>query len=269
MPSKPLDLSYLKRILSLAGNAFALYMFSAATNADACGGCVAAVVDRFFPPVWLWSAFAMGWFLTLSVVITMHKDTILGIPSFGKALLLVLGLVVAGLMVIGPLGVLLLLLSYPLVAWRTFRKNDEPKLNKKLKQALKKVTVTGLACICGLIFYGIFLHSVRTPSEFILNWENTYPGRADLQELIRSGPESLPDLRIIIEKGNILSRAIAAEGISYLGEPDMDMPLLIRAIGKCQDNSSCKSSVGYALKKLSGIDLPETASSQMWQEKWK
>ena len=232
---------------------------------------MAAIFDRFFPPVWLWSAFVIVWFLTVSAVITIHKDKTLGIPSFGKALLIVLGLVVAGLMMIGPLGVFLLLLSYPFVAWKTFCRSNEGKLNKKLHSTLKKVTVIGLICICGLTLYTTCIRSMRTPSEFILRWENTHAGRAYLEELIHRGPESLYDLRVILEKGNISNMAIAAEGLSHLGEPEFDMPMLTRALTKCHADASCENKIGSALKKLSGIDLPETASSssQMWQKKWK
>lgn len=177
---------------------------------------MAAIFDRFFPPVWLWSAFVIVWFLTVSAVITIHKDKTLGIPSFGKALLIVLGLVVAGLMMIGPLGVFLLLLSFPFVAWKAFCGRNERRPNKKLQHTLKKITVIGLICICGLTLYSIFIRSIRTPSEFILKWESTYASRVYLQELIHGGPESLPDLKIIVEKGNNSNRAIAAEGISEI-----------------------------------------------------
>jgi hypothetical protein len=246
--------------LSLVRNIFVISIFSAATEASACGACVFAIFDRFVPPVWLWSAFAIAWFLTVSAIITIHKDKALGIPSFGKAILLVLGFVVAGIMMIGPLGLFLLLLSYPFVAWKAFCGRNARRSNAKVRHTLKKITVTGLICICGLTLYSIFIRTTRPPSEFILRWESTYAGRAYLEELIQCGPESLNDLRVMLEKGNTSSMAAAAEGLSDFGEPDIDIPLLIRALEKCQTDTSCKSKVESALLKMGGMDLLETAS---------
>ncbi len=260
----PMEMHSLKSMKSIC-IAFVMYSLSAATDANACGLCVAATLDRALPGIWSWSVFAVVWFLTVSVVSEIRGGTVAGMPSLLKAILLVLILVVAG-SVIGPLGALFLLLPLPVVAWVAFRRGDESKLNRKLKRDLKGITLISCVCIFGLIAYGTFTR--RTPAEFIFEWEGTYAAKSYLKDLTHDGPEALPDLRAIAEKGTVANMVTAAEGLSAFGQPDIDVPILIRALIRCQADESCKGSIRAALEKLSGIRLQESATPLMWGEEW-
>jgi len=245
-------------------------VLSASVEVEACGICVTALFDRIIPPALLWCLFAIIWFLALSIVVTIHGNMIAGIPSLVPGILLVLFLVIIGLMYIGPIGVLLLLTPYPVAAWRAFKNNDRT-LNKRVKNSLKIITVISLIAFMGLISYSAYILRVRTPSEYILRWVNTAPSRGYLKGLTKRGPEFLPDLREVIEKGNISTVAIAVEGLADFGQSDIDVPILIRALGRYQgDDSFNKYSekFGAALRKLSGLDLPDTTSSREWRKNW-
>lgn len=243
---------------------------SLSSEVKACGICVTAIFDRIIPPVLLWCLFSITWFLILSVVVSIHGNKIAGIPSLVKALLLVLFLLIIGAMLIGPIGVLLLLTPYPVVAWRAF-KNNYQTLNKRIKNTLKIISLITLIAFLGLISYSISILRSRTPSEYILKWENTAPSRMYLKGIAKLGPEYLPYLREVTEKGKISSVVIAVEGLADFGQSDIDVPILIRTLLRYQGDDSFKEHAqkfGTALRKLSGLNLPDTASYREWREDW-
>jgi hypothetical protein len=247
-----------------------IYILSVLTDVEACGICVTALFDRIIPPILLWCLFAIIWFLAVSIIVTIHGNKIGGIPSLVKAMLFVLFLVIIGSMLIGPIGVLLLLTPYPVIVWKAFKKNDRT-LGKRVKNSLKIITVISLIAFMGLIFYRAYIFRVRTPSEYILEWESTAPSRMYLKGLTKRGPEYLPYLREVIERGNISSVAIAVEGLADFGQSDIDVPILIQTLGRYQGNASFNKyskRFGTALRKLSGIDLPDTTSYREWRDNW-
>jgi hypothetical protein len=58
------------------------------------------------------------------------------------------------------------------------------------------------------------------------------------------------------------------DSIAALGQPETDIPLLILALGRCQDSRACEADVSAALRKLSGLDLADGTSVKSWQEHW-
>jgi hypothetical protein len=86
------------------------------------------------------------------------------------------------------------------------------------------------------------------------------------KRLAHATPPRLKDLREIVLKGkNSRLIAIACEGIATHGNPERDLPLLINAyeriFGTAEDEK-----VESALFKLTGLNLPEGSSPDIWKE---
>ncbi len=238
-------------------------------RAEACGVCVAAAVDQVLPPVLAWSGFAIGWFLIVSAVCTFHGQRFAGIPHLGVAVPLVFILFILGTMHMGPVGVLLLLLPFPVVVLKPFFETDETVISPELRAALKPINIVSLVCVAGLIGWSVYIHNTRTPSDFIIQWEHTYIGRHKMDQLAEGGPEALPDLRAIVERAEKLdNRIAAAKRLAEIGDPDLDVPRLIGALEGCGDNPDCRFEIGAALGRLSGMDLPPATPAPVWREKW-
>ena len=239
------------------------------TDANACGSCAFGMSDYYLPPIMLWCGFALGWFLVLSMLCTAHGKKIEGIPSPVFAMLLVLVAVISGAAFIGPGGILLLLLPFPFVLRHAFSKKPEGDSDKLFFLMLRIVMVISIICLCGLTLNSIHIRNVRTASEYILKWGEHLPiSRNLLKELIENGRQSLPELRKILQQSKrIYYVTDAAEVIAMFGQPDIDMPLLLNAIAKCEDDK-CRNKLASALRKLSGIDLPDDTPPQIWREKW-
>ncbi len=226
--------------------------------------------DYFLPPIMLWCGFTMGWFLVLSMLSAAHGKKIEGIPSLVFAMLLILVAVIFGAASIGPGGILLLLLPFPFVLRQAFSKKPEGDSDKLFFLMLRIVMVISIICLCGLTLNSIHIRNVRTASEYILKWGGHLPtSRNLLKELIKNGRQSLPELRKILQKSKrIYYVTDAAEVIAMFGQPDIDMPLLLNAMAKCKDDK-CRNKLASALRKLSGIDLPDDTSPKVWRKTWK
>jgi len=241
-------------------------------RAEASGACVAAMVDQVLPPVLAWSAFAIVWFLIVSAACTFHEQRLAGIPQLGGAVLLVFGLVILGSMFIGPIGVLMLLLPFPVVVLKPHFETDEAVLSRELRAALKPINIISLVCMAGLIGWSLSILQTRTPIEFLQKWENINPHviRNQINQLTEAGPEALPDLRAIVERATKLSnRIVAAKRLAVIGDPEVDVPRLIGALEGCGDDPDCRTEIGTALGELSGIALPPATPAPVWRETWK
>lgn len=208
-------------------------------EANACTVCMTAFLDLFLPPALFWCGFAIIWFLTVSIIKTVSGNAISGIPAISKSVILVLILLFAGVLMIGPFGILLLLLPYPVISWNVLLNNYEQIIDKKIIKVLKIFSIISMITLLFLITYTFYIKSNRSHSEFILKWESTYPAKSLIQELTVKGSENLDDLRIIVEKGNFSSASLAAEGLSNFGDPAIDIPILKQTLKKCNSDKSC------------------------------
>ena len=249
--------------------AFLFYIFTPNIS-EACSSCVMAQFDKFLPPIYLWVLFATVWFLSLSIFDRYNSSKLPGIPSLLQALLIVLILLVVGAIYIGPLGFMLLLIPCFSSVLNAFLWGN--KLEKKLRYHLKIISCVWLICLIGLFANSIRINYTRTDSDFILQWESTYPARRLLQNLVQKGPDSLEDLRRILKKGMMRSSSIASNGIALYGDPDYDVPLILAEFQLRQNNeyfTSYAEKIENNLSKMTGIKLPKGSSPETWKAYWK
>ena len=244
---------------------------STPTIAEACGGCMYAVFERIMPPVHLWIIFSIVFFLAPSIAAVIHGEDPDDIPSLLSAIAIVIGLIVIGALFIGPLGSLLLLLTCLCVSAYVILGGKSPTWSKSFAVDLKIISLAGWFTFVGLVGNSVNIRATRSDVDFILKWETTYTGQRLTKDIAGRGPESLADLRTILEKATFgPTMEIAAEAFRTFGEPETDVPLLIRALSKCsaQGDLSCKSEVETALRELSGLDLPEDTPAAIWRRNW-
>lgn len=216
-----------------------LFVFGYADESRACGACMAALFDQVLPPALTWSLFVAAWYLLVSAVVTFHDESIWGVLSLWKAVLLVLLLVVIGMMMIGPFGIMLLFLPVPAVVQAGSLEGKKIE-NSGFAKAMKAVNWISLVLFLGLIGYSGYIQKTRSNSDYILKWESTYPSNSLLEKLGWQGEENLPDLRIIVEKGGFSSASIAAQALANFGDPALDLPLVDQKRERCDIDPSCK-----------------------------
>lgn len=231
------------------------------------------LLDKKLPPIKLWTWFAIIWFIWLASINTNFSGKIKGIPSSGFAVLIVLApILFLALAFIGPIVVLMLLLPFPFVLAMAVFKKPESYEDMRFIYTLRYFMFISFICLCGLILTSIYIRTNRTPFEFIEQWGGTVAGRRYFRELIirgrLPGHETLPDLRMFIKRSQDSSNVqAAAEVVSHFGQRDIDTPLLLEAMERCEDDD-CRNSIASSLKNLSGIDLPDNTPPEIWREKW-
>jgi len=216
-----------------------LFVFGFAHESRACGACMAALFDQVLPPALTWSLFVAAWYLLVSAVATVYGKSIWGVLSLWKAVPVVLLLVVIGMMMIGPFGIMLLLLPVPAVFQAGCMEGKEIE-NSGFANAVKAVNWISLVLFLGLIGYSVHIQKTRSNSDYILKWETTYPSNSLLEKLSSQGAKNLPDLRIIVEKGEFSSASIAAEALANFGDPEMDFETIIQKRESCINDPSCE-----------------------------
>jgi len=280
---KPFEMNIKRHIIWRRGNygrlhrllmLFSLIIFiglSTPTIAEACGGCMYAVIDRILPPAHLWSFFSIVFFLAFPIAAVIHGEEVDGIPSLISAIVTVFVLIAIGITFIGPFGLILLLIICLCGSVVIIFAGQFLTWNKGLVGDLKIISLAGWFFFVGLAGNTSQILKSRSDVDFILKWESTYSGIKLTRDIASRGPESLADLRKILKKATFgLTIEIAAEGFQAFGEPETDVPLLIDTLAKCsaQGDLSCNNKVETALRELSGLDLPEGTPAAMWWKNW-
>jgi hypothetical protein len=230
-----------------------------------------AIFDRILPPILLWSLFPIIWFLAPSIAVMIRGGKVDDIPSFITAAAVVFSLFLIGMMYIGPLGPILLLIPCLYISTAIISEEKPLTWNKRLVRDLKIISFFGWFFFVGLVWYTVYTHGTRSPSDYILKWERPEVAEMPLKELASSGPKALADLRKILKNARYSpTLEIAVEGFQKFGEPETDVPLLIDTLAKCSVLGSipCTSKVEAALRELSGLDLPEGTPAAMWWRYW-
>lgn len=241
-----------------------------ASYVEACGVCVAAVFDKFIPPILYWSLLSILWFLAIAFTASVRREKIANVPSVIAAFPLVIGLIIIGSMYLGPISLLPLLIPCIIVTLNAFFSSKEKASRQRLTKDIKIIGTCGIIAVVGLGAYSVYLRSSRTESDYILKWENTYSGKQALKNFKMLGAEAVNDLRAIIQRGGSTAVVIASEGLAEVGDPESDVPLLLNALTSIRSMrySTESAKVEKALRTLTGIDLPEGTTSDIWRKEW-
>lgn len=242
-----------------------LIVIALALEVEACSQCIYALYDRLLPPTSIWVVFSIVWPVSLSIFAKATKIRIWGATTPLKTILFILAFLILS-MLTGPIFLFLLLIPCAVSIFQTYFINMNLKDSQRKK--LRIFSLVWIICFLGIITNSIFIHYTRTPSTYILQWSNTYFGRRLLEGICRGGPKYLEDLRVIIRKGDLRSVAMASKGIVSYGNPENDVPLLITAFQRFHQDasfSSYRELFENNLSKITGLNLPEGSSPEMWK----
>jgi hypothetical protein len=216
-----------KRHLQILG--LVAVVAAAPRSAEGCSVCVTALADNFVPPIAVWSLFCVIWFLTTASIASRTTRTLRFVPSIGRALLATLVAVLLGAALLGPIPLILLGVPPLVVSVRALRRPSPAEWEGPTVRRLRVNAIAGFAVLFGLVAFVVFDHSTRTTAEYVLKWQSAGPAHAMVRDLAESGPESLPQLRVVVQEAGPWMSSEAAEGLAAFGDPAVDVPLLIRA----------------------------------------
>lgn len=241
-----------------------LSLIGSANESLACGSCMYVHFDKILPPIWWWVLLSVSWYFSLSIYTSITETKIWGVFGPIGGLILIFFLYVMSFMYIGPIFILLLILPGIILSLKVFILSKW--LDMKGKRNLRVISAIGIFCLTFLIAISGNIHRDRTEADFILKHENSGPSKMFCERLAHATPPRLKDLREIVLKGkNTKLIAIACEGIATHGDPERDLSLLINAyeriFGAAEDEK-----VESALSKLTGLNLPEGSSPDIWKE---
>jgi hypothetical protein len=192
-----------------------------------------------------WIILAFTWFLAHGVIRTFAKAPLPAQPGLLGSIGLALAAAVVASAIAGPLVVPFLMIP-PLVATvLAFGSNPFPgRLAVRIVGGLHVA-----ALLAGLVMMTYILRT-RTEGEFIVQWEGTAMGDSRLHQLRKEEPRSLPTYRYLVEHGGSRVVAKAAERIAVVGSPEVDVPILEKALRRSSNKPRAAESITAALAAL-------------------
>lgn len=245
-----------------------LLLFAAPAALGACSVCAVAAADLVLPPILLWVLLAVVLFLGMSILLTWFKARCRWLPQIPLALGLVFAIIVGStILMVGFEMLVLLLVPVGLTAFTAWR--QPPSLwPPRLVRALRQTSIAAGVVLGGMILLTVYIHWRRTPVEYILRWPTTAPAHMKIKELVHQGPTGLPALRVLLKRGGEMTVQQIANQLGRVGEPRVDVPLLIDALGRHCNTYHCREAICNALKSLTRLGLDENRSPTEWRAAW-
>ena len=226
---------------------FATLFWSA--PAAACGVCSLAIVDRFFPPAFLWFWWPVAWFASASILGSIFGMRLRGIPGVFGATLIAVAALFLGAAAAGPLSTIPLAIPPALGVFRLVRQRSAKDVFGRVYLG---VSIVFLAIAgYGVVRSVVILHH-RTDGEYICRWSSTGPARALFRSLNTKGPSAAIDYRYILAHGEYeYLLADTAEALVRVGDPAIDVPLLQTALRRVPRDSESATRIRSAVSALS------------------
>ena len=127
---------------------------------------VFSIFEAILPLAILWAIFVSIWYICVAVVATRHGATIGGVPPLPKAIWVLMWIGLLSVIMIGPMGIIYLLLFFPMVTIQAFRNSEKTKINEHLAVALRRISVVSLFLLVGLIVSSTYIHNQRSKADF-------------------------------------------------------------------------------------------------------
>jgi hypothetical protein len=201
-----------------------LFISELFSSVFACSGCMYASMDMMLPPITIWCLFGILWFIALSFITAINGNKVTGIPSVSKSIVIVLVIYFISSLV-GPVSIFLIIPPM-IIAFRVLLLKRGSIFNQTSIKGLRVASILGLTSITCLAAYSVIVHATRTDIDFAIQWRNTYAGRGALVRFASSGPDATAKLRRLLKSPDTGIAALAARGLTYSGDPEIDVPYL-------------------------------------------
>ncbi|MBU1105740.1 MAG: hypothetical protein KKB51_03645 [Candidatus Riflebacteria bacterium] len=205
---------------------------------SACGKCVFAIADRLFPPVYFWSLIILVAFFSASILASTSKVKLTGIPGILKALVLIAFCSIMGIAFFGPFLILPLAIPTTLAFFRSFLSSGVEAYGKKVCLKLRILGLVTILAMISAVYQGFRIYENRTDAQYIVQWQGTGTAMAMLKQLQQLEPASLADYRYILKHAKGIVLRNAAERVSIIGDPKIDIRNLEEAIDRTRRLSS-------------------------------
>lgn len=232
--------------------AFILIIFSV-VEVQACSVCVTAFMDRVLPPIQIWCLISLSWFLLTSLISSVFKIKIFGVPKIIMALVLVFGCMVIGAGFLGPFIILPLAITPAIAFIRSFPQTNKGKWSQS---AWYSVQIVGFIATIGILLTAYQtgkIYRTRTLGQYIVKWSLTGPSLSACEQLVRQEPASLTDYRYILENGKDHVLVFAGERIAAIGDPEEDSKRLTQTIERVRNITNTYSIVQSLEKSLQDL----------------
>lgn len=233
-----------------------------------CSMCMFAIADYAFPPSFYWAGIAGVWYIGQGAISEFgNQKTIFQLKLLGS-ILLVLALAFIAMAFVGPWVMFFLFLG-PAPAF--FTSLMKPSSHARRLTVVLGATFAGLLLVSSV--FAFYRSSQMTKSDYILRWTGTSLHRQLIREMKNEGPASLPVLRQLLREGDSHTVYLASNALGEISDDqDADMRLLIEKYRSVYaEKSSSDWSFGFwgmALRSLSGLELPDGASPDEWEQAW-
>jgi len=237
----------------------------------ACVICLHKNLWNLFPPIGYWSAIGIIWFIAYSLLATIDKKDMAGMPTLlGGIVWLGAGIIAwaAFLSYIALAPFLLVCLSVWFNSWSA-RKKDE---GFSCLPAVRGIGIIAIILMMITGFNEYANYKKMTPADFILQ-DRTSDARGIILKLKKEEPASIGEYRKIIAQGDykIMGYINVMDRLSLVGDAGADMPLLMDVLARMEQNgadSFYRQEAQRPLRKLSGLTPPENATSAEWRKLW-
>jgi hypothetical protein len=214
-----------------------------------------------------WAWIGTAWFLALSVLATATKVKIRFVPHIVSAVVLVaLGWLV-GKMLAGPLFTLPFLFCAFSGSVLALLKKSEP-YPATFVRGVCLIGLLSWAAIAATIVEEAIRPTPRTPADVILRWEGTVSEREAFRALRKAEPGSVDSYRRIVKQAGLFAVDFAAQRLVEIGDPKVDVPLLIDALGRPYIHYVADP-LEEDLRKMTGLALPDGTSQEAWRKAWR
>lgn len=236
--------------------------------------CTYASVWQVIPPIIPWSYISVIWFLLISFIQYFWNIALPFIPHIVISIILVSIGIVLGIYMIGPLTILPFGI-FSFLSWIQINFKYNKNYTKSLLFAINTISI--IAVIVGTSF-GV-KESIKatkmTTTDVIMMWDGTALSRELLIKLQKQEPASISEYRKLLKQwdgsDSYYYPFFVFERLAIIGSPKEDVPLMLGALEltyKYKNNDYTYSHFETALKKITGLNLPENTPASKCREEW-
>lgn len=239
------------------------------SNAHACGVCVFGLFGWYVPGAGAIAPIAFCWFVASAVLLSSWAEKGPGIPGISGTLATVF-LALLSTAFLGPLIPFALgvpaLLTWVLALCRLGPGRSWPG---RLRAVVTAAGAFALVLAIAFVLRDVRWRLQATEADYILRWEAAGISREHLKLLRQGEPGSIVEYRKLLLRARwAYNISDVADRISVIGEPDVDVPLLIRALERPESAGHARERIVLAIENFSDISLPATATASEWQRAW-
>lgn len=208
----------------------------------------------------------------MGVTASIQQEKLRGIPGFKMALVvLLLGVFVGGTFPIGPVIPAVTAICALVAGIKIFRalrrRNADYAQNPSFRRAYYTISAIAVVCLVLSGIYSTARAASMDPADKIMMWSGTVTSRRWERLLHGADPNVLEQNRELVRITDDEEGANAAKRLAKSSQSRQDMLLIVDALARHERSqySYLAGSYRTALKTITALDLPDTATAVMWR----